>query len=548
LLKRLSVMRFQDRLAAEAETRPTISNEDFLALCRSTGTASSDEEAARICAVLADAGIVLRFADLVYLRPMDIAEYIVQALPGSQAEVQERLDALKQELSPMDLRKQQIDRTAHRWVSTLLWAGLASFVFQWLLFLRLTFWELSWDVMEPVCYFVSSAGGIAAYCYFLATHEDFGYAPWRSRIAQNLQNGGYARRGGGLSIVYSWVYESSGLHDTSWQLKYSHMGMLGVLPNGSIAALWQAAPVFWEGSQQQGIYWAISDSAGLHWNAPELLVRPSEALPIWAPVLQVQKGIIWLYWAESRAACTWYGEGGLHHACGGDLFVQTSGDSGITWSDPKMLLSYDTEGGIAKMVSNKPAVSPEGHWLLPFWREMGGNNCTHSPGMHGKPGLLISSDQGQTWNVVNSSSLSPGQSTWLIEPAIAGTVSGWLQVFRTTTGSLYQSQSADGLSWSNATESMLPNPNSKVDMIALEDTGMLLLAFNDATDSRSLLTLAASWDGGTHWTRVALLEDDSAGSFSYPTLLDLPAQDLVLVIYSVDFFPAATNCGLLHNA
>lgn len=74
-----------------------------------------------------------------------------------------------------------------RWVSSLLWVGLASFVFQWVLFLRLTFWELSWDVMEPVCYFVSSAGGIAAYCYFLATHEDFGYAPWRSRIAQNLQ-------------------------------------------------------------------------------------------------------------------------------------------------------------------------------------------------------------------------------------------------------------------------------------------------------------------------------------------------------------------------
>lgn len=47
--------------------------------------------------------------------------------------------------------------------------------------------ELSWDVMEPVSYFVSSAGGIFAYCYFLATHEDFGYAPWRDRIASNLQ-------------------------------------------------------------------------------------------------------------------------------------------------------------------------------------------------------------------------------------------------------------------------------------------------------------------------------------------------------------------------
>lgn len=40
----------------------------------------------------------------------------MQALPGSQAEVQERLDFLKQELQPMELRKKQIDRTAHRQV------------------------------------------------------------------------------------------------------------------------------------------------------------------------------------------------------------------------------------------------------------------------------------------------------------------------------------------------------------------------------------------------------------------------------------------------
>jgi hypothetical protein len=46
-----------------------------------------------------------------------------------------------------------------------LWAGLV--LVQWSLFLRLTFWELSWDVMEPISYFFSSLWGIVAYCYFL---------------------------------------------------------------------------------------------------------------------------------------------------------------------------------------------------------------------------------------------------------------------------------------------------------------------------------------------------------------------------------------------
>jgi hypothetical protein len=48
-----------------------------------------------------------------------------------------------------------------------LWAGLILLVAQWSLFLRLTFWELSWDVMEPISYFFSSLWGILAYCYFL---------------------------------------------------------------------------------------------------------------------------------------------------------------------------------------------------------------------------------------------------------------------------------------------------------------------------------------------------------------------------------------------
>ena len=52
------------------------SHKPCLAWC--SGAASSEQDAARICGVLADAGIVLRFGDLIYLRPMEIAEYVVQ--------------------------------------------------------------------------------------------------------------------------------------------------------------------------------------------------------------------------------------------------------------------------------------------------------------------------------------------------------------------------------------------------------------------------------------------------------------------------------------
>ena len=62
----------------------------------------------------------------------------------------------------------------------------------------------------------------------------------------------------------------------------------------------------------------------------------------------------------------------------------------------------------------------------------------------------------------------------------------------------------------------------QVDLIALDDR-VFVAAFNNATGSRSFLTLAASCDGH-QWQRVAVLEDDPVGSFSYPTLQDLPSQ------------------------
>ena len=41
----------------------------------------------------------------------------------------------------------------------MLWGGLLSTCAVWGICFRLTFWELSWDVMEPVTYFIGSGLG-----------------------------------------------------------------------------------------------------------------------------------------------------------------------------------------------------------------------------------------------------------------------------------------------------------------------------------------------------------------------------------------------------
>lgn len=36
---------------------------------------------------------------------------------------------------------------------------------------RLTWWEYSWDIMEPVTYFVTYGTAMAAYAYFVLTKQ-----------------------------------------------------------------------------------------------------------------------------------------------------------------------------------------------------------------------------------------------------------------------------------------------------------------------------------------------------------------------------------------
>ena len=60
----------------------------------------------------------------------------------------------------------------------------------------------------------------------------------------------------------------------------------------------------------------------------------------------------------------------------------------------QVLLPWTAEGGVAKLDSNKPAITAAGDWLIAFWREQGGSAaCERNPEMHGVPGVLLSADQ-----------------------------------------------------------------------------------------------------------------------------------------------------------
>ena len=78
----------------------------------------------------------------------------------------------RKEFEEMEKEKAAIDKKADTLVRRELWGGLSFTVLQTAALMRLTFWELSWDVMEPICFFLTSTYLIAGYTFFLRTSKE----------------------------------------------------------------------------------------------------------------------------------------------------------------------------------------------------------------------------------------------------------------------------------------------------------------------------------------------------------------------------------------
>lgn len=79
---------------------------------------------------------------------------------------------MMKELNQMEEEKTEIDKKAESLVRRELWCGLGYFVIQTAALMRLTFWELSWDVMEPICFYITSFYCMAGYTFFLKTSKE----------------------------------------------------------------------------------------------------------------------------------------------------------------------------------------------------------------------------------------------------------------------------------------------------------------------------------------------------------------------------------------
>ncbi|XP_029807187.1 calcium uniporter regulatory subunit MCUb, mitochondrial [Suricata suricatta] len=93
----------------------------------------------------------------------------------------EEIDHLRGQLQPLEQIKAGIEARSEAKTSGLLWAGLALLSVQGGALAWLTWWVYSWDIMEPVTYFITFANSMVFFAYFIVTRQDYTYSAVKSR-------------------------------------------------------------------------------------------------------------------------------------------------------------------------------------------------------------------------------------------------------------------------------------------------------------------------------------------------------------------------------
>ncbi|KOC61795.1 Calcium uniporter protein, mitochondrial [Habropoda laboriosa] len=90
-----------------------------------------------------------------------------------EKQVLAELETVRLELEPFEQKLQELETTATRKANIIVWVILVLMSIQFSGLARLTWWEYSWDIMEPVTYFVTYGTTMAWFIYFAVTKQEY---------------------------------------------------------------------------------------------------------------------------------------------------------------------------------------------------------------------------------------------------------------------------------------------------------------------------------------------------------------------------------------
>ncbi|KAL0543002.1 hypothetical protein IC582_018088 [Cucumis melo] len=168
LVKLTEVVRLKRKL--KEIPRSWITYQEFVRICGEDCWDDNEEYGVELAKRLDHSGAVIVLGNLVFLDPEQMAKSIASLIPtllmnNEGSEGNEELEEMEKQKAMIDVEADQQVRRELRW-------GLGFLVAQTAALMRLTFWELTWDVMEPICYFITSTYFMGGYAFFLTTSKE----------------------------------------------------------------------------------------------------------------------------------------------------------------------------------------------------------------------------------------------------------------------------------------------------------------------------------------------------------------------------------------
>ncbi|MDQ0875258.1 putative neuraminidase [Paenibacillus sp. V4I3] len=278
-----------------------------------------------------------------------------------------------------------------------------------------------------------------------------------------------------------------------------HASTLELLPGGDVIAAW------FGGTREKAgdvAIW-VSHRGDGGWTPP-VKVADQEDVPHWNPVLfRNNEGVLFLYYKVGTSIAEW------------ETMVIRSTDNGYMWSPPIPLVEGD-KGGRGP-VKNKPIVLHDGTIAAPASLEPAWDVFVD-----------LSADGGETWNRSETVPLDRSRmiGSGIIQPTLWESSPGYVHMFtRSIEGAIYRSDSVDGgRTWCPAYPTELPNNNSGIDLVKL-DNGTIALIYNPTRPEtgkkkgpRTPLVIRLSQDNGLTWENEFLL-DEGEKQYSYPAIV-----------------------------
>lgn len=297
-----------------------------------------------------------------------------------------------------------------------------------------------------------------------------------------------------------------GFIDANPPYAFSHTVSILEISPGVVLGAWVGGPA---NRDPQNAIWIARREAG-KWGSAEKFASGDVAH--FNPVfwMDAKSGEIVINYKRGTSPESWSG------------VIQRSSDGGKTWSAPEFL-----PAGLVGAVRSKPVWLLDGTLLC-------GDSVEAYQAWSGW--VNVTKDNGRTWRRVGPITL-PDTQWGVIQPVIfpmddKGAKLRMLLRGSTPVGMVCDSVSTDGgMSWSPARRvEALPNPNSAVDAIRLNDR-RIILVHNDTETGKNRLAVSFSGDGGETWKKSFDLKNEAEGEYLYPYVME-DAAGMVHVAYT----------------